>query len=181
MAFVAYGVVLLLLGWAGFALWTADSGSRPDLAASRRAVPVGATTTQVGPVRHDRPVDTAPAAREPLQETAALSPSPSPPSEAGDKAPPAESTQEPAPAAEAAPVLALCTLDPGTWPADRTEQAKAIQILLRDLGFYGGTTFGTLGPATRAAIRRFQVAADQAETGEPSEMLFESLRKRCRF
>jgi peptidoglycan hydrolase-like protein with peptidoglycan-binding domain len=44
--------------------------------------------------------------------------------------------------------------------------AKAIQILLRDLGFYGGTTYGTLGPATRAAIRKFQLAADEAETGE---------------
>lgn len=175
MAFVAYGVVLLLLGWAGFALWTAGSGGRPDLVGSRRVVPVGATTTKVEPVRHDRPVETAPARQEPLQETAALSPSSPPPSEAGDKAPAAEATQKPEPA------LARCTLDPAIWPADRTEQAKAIQILLRDLGFYGGTTYGTLGPATRAAIRRFQVAADQAETGEPSEMLFESLTKRCRF
>jgi hypothetical protein len=178
MAFVAYGVVLLLLGWAGLALWTAGGGSRLDLAGSRRVVPVGATTTQVEPVRRDRPVETAPARQEPLQETAALSPSSPPPSEAGeagDKQPAAEATQKPE------PVLARCTLDPATWPADRTEQARAIQILLRDLGFYGGTTYGTLGPATRAAIRRFQVAADQAETGEPSEMLFESLTKRCRF
>ena len=36
-----------------------------------------------------------------------------------------------------------------------------------------------LGPATREAIRKFQVAAGEAETGEPSEMLFESLKKKC--
>jgi peptidoglycan hydrolase-like protein with peptidoglycan-binding domain len=60
----------------------------------------------------------------------------------------------------------------------RTDQAKAIQILLRDLGLYSGTTYGTVGPATREAIRKFQLAADEAETGEPSEMLFESLKKK---
>jgi peptidoglycan hydrolase-like protein with peptidoglycan-binding domain len=73
----------------------------------------------------------------------------------------------------------MCTVDFGPWPTDRTDQAKAIQILLRDLGFYSGTTYGTVGPATRAAIHKFQLAADEAETGEPSEMLFESLKKKC--
>jgi peptidoglycan hydrolase-like protein with peptidoglycan-binding domain len=77
------------------------------------------------------------------------------------------------------PRKTTCTVDVGPWPTDRTDQAKAIQILLRDLGFYSGTTYGTVGPATRAAIREFQLAADEAETGEPSEMLFESLKKKC--
>ena len=38
-----------------------------------------------------------------------------------------------------------------------------------------------LGPATREAIRKFQLAAGEAETetGEPSEMLFESIKKKC--
>jgi len=174
MAFVAYGVVVVLLGWAGVALWTAGSGGRPDLAGSRRAVPVGAKTEQ--PASPTVAAETAPARQEPRQETAVASPSPpsSPTqSEASDKTPAAPTP----PMLE--PALAKCTLDPASWPTDRTEQAKAIQILLRDLGFYSGTTYGTLGPTTRAAIRKFQVAAGEAETGEPSEMLFESLKKKC--
>ena len=184
MAFVAYGVVLALLGWAAVALWTAGSGGRPDPAESRRAVPAASKTTQVEPVRQDRGQEppagsaaageTAPTRREPQQEAAAVSPSP-PQSEAGDKSPAASPSQKP----ELAAALAKCTLDPGSWPTDKTEQAKAIQILLRDLGFYSGTTYGTLGPATRSAIRKFQLAADEAETGEPSEMLFELLKKKC--
>jgi peptidoglycan hydrolase-like protein with peptidoglycan-binding domain len=77
------------------------------------------------------------------------------------------------------PRKTTCTVDVGPWPPDSTDQAKAIQILLRDLGFYSGTTYGTVGPATRAAIRKFQLAAGDAATGEPSEMLFESLKKKC--
>ena len=77
------------------------------------------------------------------------------------------------------PLKTACMADVGPWPTDSTDQAKAIQILLRDLGFYSGTTYGTLGPATRAAIRKFQLTAGEAETGEPSEMLFESLKKKC--
>jgi hypothetical protein len=177
MAFVAYGVVLVLLGWAGAALWTAGSGGRPDLAGSRRAVPVAAKTEP--PASPMVAAETAPVRQEPQRETAVVSPSPpspasSPPQgEASDKTPPVPPSPKPEPA------LAKCTLDSASWPTDRTEQAKAIQILLRDLGFYGGTTYGTLGPTTRAAIRKFQVAAGEAETGEPSEMLFESLRKKC--
>lgn len=183
MAFVAYGVVLALLGWAGVALWTAGSGGQPDPARSRRAVPAASKTTPVEALRHDggqesplgsaNAVETAPARQEPQQETAVVSPPPQ--SEPGDKTPAAPTPQKPEPE----PALAKCTLDPASWPTDRTEQAKAIQILLRDLGFYGGTTYGTLGPATRAAIRKFQLAAQEAETGEPSEMLFEQLKKRC--
>jgi hypothetical protein len=182
MAFMAYGVVLALLGWAGVALWTAGSGGQLDLAGSRRAVPAASKTTQIEALRHDRgqespassaeAVETAPAKREPQPETAVVSPSP-PQSEASDKNLAAPTSQKPEPA------IAKCTLDPATWPTDKTEQAKAIQILLRDLGFYSGTTYGTLGPATRAAIRKFQLAADEAETGEPSELLFESLKKKC--
>jgi putative peptidoglycan binding protein len=171
IAFVAYGVVLALLGWGGVALWTSGSREQPDLAGSRRAIPVGATTTQVETVRHDRtqeaPASPAPATQEPQQAAAAVSPAPQ------SETPAVATPQKPEPA------TAKCTLDPASWPADQTEQAKAIQILLRDHGFYAGTTYGTLGPATRAAIRKYQLAAGQAETGEPSEMLFESLKKKC--
>ena len=182
MAFVAYGVVLALLGGAGIALWTAGRGGQPDLASSRRAVPAASKTTEIEAPRQDRAQEppvrpaeaggTTPTRREAQPETAVVSPSP-PQSEAGDK-----NLAAPVPQ-KAEPALAKCTLDPASWPADKTEQAKAIQILLRDLGFYGGTTYGTLGPATREAIRKFQLAAGEAETGEPSEMLFESIKKKC--
>jgi|EndMetStandDraft_8_1072994.scaffolds.fasta_scaffold302056_1 hypothetical protein len=185
MAFVAYGIILVLLGWAGVALWTAERGGRPDLASSRRTVPAASKTTQIDEPRQARgqgatvdsagAVETAPAKREPQQETAVVPPSPQ--SEASDKAPAAPPSQKPEPATAPAPTK--CTLDPVSWPTDRTEQAKAIQILLRDLGFYDGTTYGTLGPATRAAIRKFQLASDEAETGEPSERLFDALKKKC--
>jgi peptidoglycan hydrolase-like protein with peptidoglycan-binding domain len=85
-----------------------------------------------------------------------------------------------APAAERPePRKTTCTADVGRWPADRTDQAKAIQVLLRDLGFFDGPTQGTVGPLTRAAIRKFQLAAGESETGEPSEALFEQLKKKC--
>lgn len=78
----------------------------------------------------------------------------------------------------AAPAKSKCTVD-GAWPGDRTEQGKAIQGMLRDLGLYDGTVYGTVGPTTRAAIRKFQASAGQAETGEPDQLLFDQLRKKC--
>lgn len=180
MAFVAYGVVLALLGSAGFALWTEGRGGQPDLATSRRAVPAAPKTTQVEAAEA---VVAVPTRQEPQQETAVVAPSPRPPpqSEASDKVPlaPTSQTPEPATTPALAPAPAKCTLDPVSWPTDKTEQAKAIQILLRDLGFYSGTTYGTLGPATRAAIGKFQLAVGEAESGEPSERLFEALKKKC--
>ena len=77
------------------------------------------------------------------------------------------------------PSTSQCGVEPGPWPADRTNQIKIIQLLLRDLGFYSGTTYGTMGPATRAAIGKFQLAANEAETGEPTEALFAALKKKC--
>ena len=99
---------------------------------------------------------------------------PAPARESAASSPPSKSE-----AANSEPTKSPCTADVGAWPSDKTDQGKAIQILLRDLGFYSGNTYGTVGPATRAAIRKFELAADQAETGEPTEMLFESLKKKC--
>jgi len=82
------------------------------------------------------------------------------------------------PGAGSEPRNTTCTVDLDPWPTDGTGQAKAIQSLLRELGLYSGTTSGTVGPATRAAIRKFQHAANEAATGEPSKMLFESLKKK---
>jgi hypothetical protein len=67
---------------------------------------------------------------------------------------------------------------PPPWPESRTEQTKAIQILLRDLDFYHGTTNGTFGPATRAAICLYLVTYDEKGECEPSKALYESLLKR---
>jgi len=70
------------------------------------------------------------------------------------------------------------TVDLQPWPESRTEQTKAIQILLRDLDFYHGTTNGTFGPATRAAICLYLVTYNEKGECEPTEALFESLQKR---
>lgn len=70
------------------------------------------------------------------------------------------------------------TVDLQPWPESRTEQTKAIQVLLRDLDFYHGTTNGTFGPATRAAICLYLVTYNEKGECEPTEALFESLQKR---
>lgn len=173
--FVAYGLVVALLVAAGVALWTGRTGGPPGEARSDRAAPAipKATAGEPTPAAQGlklppRPAEaTAPSRQEPAQEPAVPPPSQR---QASSSDPAVEKTE---------PRKTTCTVDVGPWPADRTDQAKAIQILLRDLGFYSGTTYGTVGPATRAAIRKFQLAADEAETGEPSETLFESLKKKC--
>ena len=109
-----------------------------------------------------------PPRQRPAPEPAASSPASQ--SEASNSTPAAERPE---------PRKTRCTADVGRWPADRTDQAKAIQSLLRDLGFFGGPIYGTVGPATRAAIRKFQLAAGEAETGEPGEALFEQLKTKC--
>jgi hypothetical protein len=120
-----------------------------------------------------RPVESkeaAPARMEPAQEPAVP---PSPQAEANSRELAALPTKKPE------PPTASCKADTRVWPADRTNQVKVVQILLRDLGFYSGTTYGTMGPATRAAIGRFQLAGNEPATGEATEMLFEALKKRC--
>jgi hypothetical protein len=177
LPFVAYAFVLALLGWAGVALWTGGRSGLPGVPGSDPASPAISRAAPIEPVRAagglklpPRPPE--PEATAPTKQEPAVSSAPSP-SEASNSDLAASAAEKPEPRKTA------CTADVGPWPTDSTDQAKAIQILLRDLGFYGGTTYGTVGPATRAAIRKFQLAADQAETGEPSEMLFESLKKKC--
>ena len=166
MPFVACAVVLTLLGWAGVAFWTGGRGGLP-ISKTVPIEPVHAARGLKLPPRPAEPEVTAPTKQEP----AAAVPSQS---QASNSDLAASAAQKPEPR------KTTCTADVGPWPTDRTDQAKAIQLLLRDLGLYGGTTYGTVGPATREAIRKFQLAADEAETGEPSEMLFESLKKkRC--
>ena len=177
MPFVAYAVVLAFIGGAGIVLWTAGRGGLPGVPASDRASPATSKAAPIEPARAVRglalpPRPAAPEATAPTKQDPAVS---SPPSQSE-----ASTNDQAASAAERPePRKTPCTADIGPWPADKTDQAKAIQILLRDLGLYGGTIYGTIGPATRAAIRAFQLAAGEAETGEPSEMLFESLKKKC--
>ena len=170
MPLVAYAIVLALLVAAGVALWTAKGvpGSGRAVPPVAKAAPTEPARPAQGlklPPRPAEPEATAPAKLEP----AAAAPSPS-----------GTSTSEPASSAAETPETrkTTCTADIGPWPTDRTDQAKAIQILLRDLGYYGGTTYGTVGPATREAIRKFQLAVGEVETGEPGETLFEQLKKK---
>lgn len=172
MPFVAYAVVLALLGLAGVAVYRVGLSGLPGLLG-------GGTTPPAAPVA--APVDLrtarglkvpprppAPEAARPASQESALKeePAASPPPHA-----------EPAKKPELPKVE--CKVDFAGWPADRTDQAKAVQLMLRDLGLYRGTTNGTVGPATRTAIREFQLAAGEAETGEVTEALFEALKKKC--
>lgn len=101
-------------------------------------------------------------------------------------APPAEelkpAAEEPKPMVVTEPKPALAEdapkVDLKPWPSSRTDQTREVQILLRDLDLYHGTTNGTLGPATRAAIRQFQLTCGEADTGEPTEELFDALQKK---
>jgi hypothetical protein len=181
MPFIACAVVLVLLGGSGAALWTAGWGGFPSVPGVDRASSAMSKLTLIEPDAHRPGVEattasgagpevTAPTHDVPAQEPV-VSSSPSH-SEAGNR-------DLAAPAAERLePRNTTCMVDLDPWPTDGTGQAKAIQSLLRELGFYSGTTYGTVGPATRAAIRKFQLAANEAATGEPSKMLFESLKKK---
>lgn len=176
---VAYVFVFALLGGVGFALWAKGSGgllwmpgserasSPPSKAAQLELAPLGRGLEL--PPRVARSEATAPAEMKVAQQ-------PAPPplqveATSSDTAALSPKTPEPS--------TSQCGVEPGPWPADRTNQIKIIQLLLRDLGFYGGTTYGTMGPATRAAIGKFQLAANEAETGEPTEVLFAALKKKC--
>lgn len=194
MPVVAYGVVLALLVAAGAIVFVAGGkGKVPagDVAA-RTAPPAAVDASTV------RALKLPP--RPPSQEKAA------PETPASEKGPPAKTTTEkittetavapakpepipgPAPVASSSqaepekkpePPKTECKVDLTRWPNDKTDQAQAVQMLLRDLGYYRGTTNGTVGPQTRAAIREFQGAAAEGDAGEVSEALFEALKKKC--
>lgn len=181
MPLAACALVLALLGGSGIAFWAAGWRGLPSLPGLYHASPALSKTDVIDPGAHRAGVEAGTASGTGHEATAPLHPVPAQEptvpslpsrSEAGN------SDQAASPAERPEPRGTACALDLDPWPADSTSQAKAIQILLRDLGFYGGTTYGTVGPATRAAIRQFQLASHEAETGEPSKMLFESLQKR---
>ena len=96
--------------------------------------------------------------------------------------PPIPESTPTVPASPPAPALAPkaepAAPPPPPPPKVRASQIQAIQLLLRDLGLYSNSTNGTLGPATRSAIREFQRSNGDPETGEPSDKLLEDLRKK---
>jgi TPR repeat protein/peptidoglycan hydrolase-like protein with peptidoglycan-binding domain len=63
------------------------------------------------------------------------------------------------------------------WPTAPAEQVRAIQKLLRELNFSRDAPDGLNGPGTRTAIRDYERAAGLPVTGEPSKVLFESLKE----
>ena len=202
---VAYTLVLAVLGLAGMVFWSGTRGSSAGTPASAGALPAVSSAEKTvaekaaaqnkstpdgrGLALPPRPVAAAPVPLAPVQ--LAVEPRPTSLAKIEPSIEPvapllldAETSPSPAEAMASsakkpAPPAGPCTPDLAAWPADRTGQVKVIQTLLRDLGFYTGTTYGTMGPATRAAIGKFQLAASEAETGEPTEMLFEQLRKKC--
>jgi TPR repeat protein/peptidoglycan hydrolase-like protein with peptidoglycan-binding domain len=66
---------------------------------------------------------------------------------------------------------------PDAWPPDGTDQVRAIQRLLRDMKILTEPADGQLGAATRAAIREYERLAGLKETGEPSKLLFDSMKE----
>ena len=138
MPLVAYGVVLALLGLAVVAaVFRSGPVPSPLPASVEPALPARGLKLPPRPAASEMaaPAATAPAPQAPAQQEAAPSPSLSQ----------AEPEKKPEPA------KTECKVDLSRWPADKTDQAKAVQLLLRDLGLYRGTTNGTLGPATRTA------------------------------
>lgn len=174
---VAYAFVFALLGGAGLALWAAGIAGLPG-GPDGESIPARATQLELKPLGRGLelpPRTTGSQATAPADLKLGQPEGVSPPqqAEAKENDTATLSTKAPEPSAS------QCSVDPGLWPSDRTNQIKIIQLLLRDLGFYSGTTYGTMGPATRAAIAKFQLAANETETGEPNETLFVALKKKC--
>ena len=183
MPVVAYGVVLALLVAAGAIVFVAGGGKgrvpAGDVAA--RAAPPAAMDASTAralklPPRPSPPEKAAP--EKTVSETAAAPAKPEPIAAPAPAASPASSAGT-EPEKKTEPGKAACKVDLTRWPADKSDQAQAVQLLLRDLGYYRGTTNGTVGPQTRTAIREFQAAAGEGETGEIAEALFEALKKKC--
>ena len=194
MPVVAYGVVLALLVAAGVLVFAGSGGKGkvPAGDAAARAAPpdtpiavVDARTARALklPPRPSPPEKAVPEKAVPekaVTETAvAPAPASASPAEAEKKPEPLKIEAPKTEATKTEPGKAACKVDLTRWPTDKSDQAQAVQMLLRDLGYYRGTTNGTVGPQTRTAIREFQAATGDGETGEIAEALFESLKKKC--
>ncbi|MDP1749011.1 MAG: peptidoglycan-binding domain-containing protein [Reyranella sp.] len=199
MPVVAYGVVLALLVVAGVVVFVAGSGGGGKAGApagdtSSRSTAAAAADIEAArtaralklPPRPASSVGAPPEKAAPEKtetEAAAASAKPEPNPASSSSSSQAEPEKNPEPlkieTAKAEPGKMACKVDLTRWPTDKSDQAQAVQMLLRDLGYYRGTTNGTVGPQTRTAIREFQAAAGEGETGEIGEALFEALKKKC--
>ena len=72
--------------------------------------------------------------------------------------------------------------EPKTEPAPDTEtfaatkeQIMQAQKLLKDGGFYSGTATGTVNPATREALKKYQKANDLEDTGTVNQITLEKM------
>ena len=173
MPYVAYGVVLALLLVAAFAVWTMGRGvPGQPVPPAPSTKPVSTASTETARTARALKLPPRPSEPEPAAAAARQEPAPPAPSQADVAEKKPEPSKLESPKSE-------CKVDFNRWPADKTDQAQAVQVLLRHLGYYRGTTNGTVGPQTRTAIREFQLAAGDAETGEVTEGLFEALKKKC--
>jgi hypothetical protein len=180
MPVVAYGVVLALLVAAGVIVFAAGGGKGkvPAGDGAARAAPPAAVDASTAralklPPRPSPPEKAAP--ERAVSETAAAPAKPEP-----VVAPaPAVSPAQAEPQKKPEPPKTECKVDLTRWPTEKSDQAQAVQMMLRDLGYYRGTTNGTVGPQTRTAIREFQGATAEGDAGEVSEALFEALKKKC--
>jgi hypothetical protein len=201
MPVVAYGVVLALLVAAGVFAFVMGSGrgpggkagtpgvdvdamqtaralklpprpSTPERAGPEKALPEKTSSDKAPPEK--TAVETTPAREAPVEAAAPAKPEPL----AASTIPPAGSTPAES-EKKSEPTKTACKVDLTRWPNDKSDQAQAIQMMLRDLGYYRGTTNGTVGPQTRTAIREFQVAVGESDNGEIGEPLFEALKKKC--
>jgi hypothetical protein len=182
--FVAYGVVVVLLGLVAFVVGFSGTGGRlawlgwdaapPPPAPAESARIVKSLKLPPRPAPVEKAPEKVPEKAEPVVAPAVAAPVQQTPPVVSSVPSQAESEKKPE------PPKVECKVDISRWPTDKSDQAKAIQILLRDLGYYRGTTNGTLGPVTRTAIREFQLASGlEADAGEPTETLFEQLKKKC--
>lgn len=201
MPVVTYAIVLAMIGGVGLIVWTGGTSGPRSPAPISKATPIepfqaarvparppesGTTSTKKEP-EEARVVVSSRSSSEPSDSDVAGSAAPTkkeptrepPTSPVSSQSETSNSDAGAATTIQPEPPKNRCAAAVDSWPTDSTDQVKAIQILMRDLGFYGGTTYGTLGPTTRAAIRKFQLSAEHADTGEPSEMLFEALKKKC--
>ena len=101
-------------------------------------------------------------------------PKPPPPTVDTSKPEPVKVEIAPPPPATAAPQP---TTDPNAWPANRIDQVRAIQAMLRDVKIYTAAIDGIASIGTRNAIREYERMAGLKETGEPSKSVFDSLKE----
>jgi outer membrane biosynthesis protein TonB len=151
-----------------------ESGTRIAAKTEPTAEPVKVEPASAAPEKIDPPKPPMPSIEAAMPASPAVvatseQPKPAPSATAIDLGQP-----EPPPAPPTSADIARADAD--AWPASTVDQVTAIQRLLRDLNFSRDPADGIYGPATRAAIVDFERTAGLAQTGEPSKVVFDSLK-----